>query len=221
MRKSPPTGASSERPKRRTAAFLCAILLAGIPVATHAELYTFVDENGVVHFTNIRRDPPEEPRQLEQTSNTFAWTDYLGITRRVHRVDVTTYDGLIQEAAAYYSLPAALVKAVVAAESAFEPSAVSPAGAQGLMQLLPKTAASMQVRDVFDPKDNIFGGARYLRLMANQFQGDLRLITAAYNAGPGAVKQAKGIPPFEETRRYVKRVLALYEHYLKHWSSDR
>ncbi len=188
--------------KRHLAALLCAMILTAIPITTTAALYASVDENGVIHFTNI----PSNPRHR---------------TRRVHRADVTTYDDLIRDAAAYYSLPAAFIKAVIAAESAFEPTAVSPAGAQGLMQLLPKTAASMQVRDVFDPEDNIFGGTRYLRLMANHFNGDVRLAAAAYNAGPKAVEKAKGIPPFEETRVYVQRVLTLYQHYLQHWSDGR
>ncbi len=211
----------SQRMKRHLATWLWATMITAMPITAYGELYTFVDETGVVHFTNVPSDPRHAPHRVEQTSNTFTWTDGLGSMRRVHRVDVTTYDGFIREAAAYYSLPAALVKAVIAAESAFEPTVVSRAGAQGLMQLLPKTAASMHVREVFDPEDNIFGGTRYLRLMANHFDGDLRLTAAAYNAGPKAVEKAKGVPPFEETRVYVRRVLKLYEHYLQHWSDGR
>ena len=112
------------------------------------------------------------------------------------------------------------MKAVVAAESSFEPAAVSPAGAQGLMQLMPATAREMKVRDAFDPRANIFGGCRYLRLMANRFAGDVRLTAAAYNAGSEAVERAKGVPPFDETETYVKRVLKLYHHYLKTWALE-
>lgn len=188
--------------KRHLAALACAMVLTAIPITAAAELYASVDENGVIHFTNIPSNPPHRPH-------------------RAHRADVTPYDDLIQEAAAFYSLPAAFVKAVIAAESAFDPTAVSSAGAQGLMQLLPKTATSMHVRDVFDPEDNIFGGTRYLRLMADHFDGDVRLAAAAYNAGPEAVKMAKGVPPFEETRVYVQRVLGLYQHYLQHSRNGR
>ena len=130
-----------------------------------------------------------------------------------------TYDLIIIEAARYYSLPPALVKAVVAVESSFEPAAVSHAGAQGLMQLIPRTARAMHVRDVFDPRGNVFGGARYLRILANQFNGDIRRTLSAYNAGPRAVERAGGVPHIDETRKYLRRVLALYHHYLKTWSS--
>lgn len=193
------------------------LLLA--PPAARAAVYSFTDAQGVVHFTNIPDDPRYRLHRLDHTHNTFDWTDHLGTLRKIHRVDVRRYDALITAAAQYYSLPPALVKAVVAVESSFEPAAVSPAGAQGLMQLLPKTARAMQVRDVFDPRENIYGGTRYLRILANRFAGDVRRTIAAYNAGPDAVQAADGVPNFDETQRYVQRVLRLYRHYLEHWKS--
>lgn len=97
-------------------------------------------------------------------------------------------------------------------ESNFNPHVVSHAGAIGLMQLMPRTASSMGVRDPFDPRQNILGGARYLRILANRFRGNLVLTVAAYNAGEGAVLRYRGVPPYAETRRYVRRVL---EHYYR------
>lgn len=201
---------------------IAALVSLALPRTARAELYTFVDAEGVIHFTNI---PPGDPRYKKLvpsngTSNTYEWFDEAGEVRRLHRVDVPRYDTLIFEAARYYSLPPALVKAVIAAESGFEHTAVSHAGARGLMQLIPSTAAEMHVRDSFDPRDNIFGGTRYLRLLANQFSGDLRLTLAAYNAGPRVVTKVGDVPRIPETQLYVRRVMALYQHYLSNWSQE-
>jgi len=118
-------------------------------------------------------------------------------------------DPLIARAAAQYQLRPSLLRALIQAESNYNPRAVSPAGAQGLTQLMPGTAAGLGVTDPFDPAQNIFGGARYLRQQLDAFQGDERLALAAYNAGPGAVRRYHGIPPYPETQHYVTRVLAL------------
>lgn len=168
-----------------TRALLAAVVLL-LPARAMAELYTWTDKDGVMHFTNVK---PGGESSLDGKRNTYEWKDEIGVLRRMHKVDVSTYDPLILEAAAYYTLPAALVKAVIAAESGFEPTAVSHAGAQGLMQLIPPTAREMRVSDPFDPKQNVFGGARYLRVLANQFEGDIRLTLAGYNAGPRAVER--------------------------------
>ncbi|MBI5510467.1 MAG: lytic transglycosylase domain-containing protein [Deltaproteobacteria bacterium] len=202
---------------RTTTAGWLGVAILLLPRLGHAELYSFVDDEGVLHFTNIPDDPRYEPYRTEGTQNTFSWQDGLGTLRRVHRVDVTQFDAILIEAARYYSLPPALAKAVAAVESSFEPAAVSPAGAQGLMQLIPATARAMQVADPFDARQNVYGGSRYLRILANRFRGDVRLTVAAYNAGPDAVERAGGVPPFAETRTYVQRVLALYRHYLQTW----
>lgn len=198
-------------------ACLLGLALVVLPRPAHAELYTFVDDEGVLHFTNIPDDPRYEPVRAEGLRNTFKWQDGLGTLRKVHRVDIKEYDDLIIEASRYYSLPPALLKAMAAVESSFEPAAVSPAGAQGLLQLMPMTARAMQVADPFDARQSIYGGARYLRILANRFKGDVRLTVAGYNAGPEAVERAKGVPEFSETQTYVKRVLALYRHYLQTW----
>jgi soluble lytic murein transglycosylase-like protein len=116
------------------------------------------------------------------------------------------YDDLIKEAAATYGLNEHLIRAVMRAESAFNPMVVSPAGAQGLMQIMPELSAEFGVTDPFDPRQNILAGARYLRQLLDANRGNLRLTLASYNAGPGNVAKYKGIPPFRETREYVKRI---------------
>src|ERR1700737_983168 len=117
----------------------------------------------------------------------------------------------IDRAAAHYKVPAELVRAVIWAESAGDAGAISTAGAIGLMQLMPRTAGEMFVEDPVDPAQNIMGGTRYLRWLANQFNGDIILTLAAYNAGPDAGRKYGGVPPFEETRVYVRRVVAYYQ----------
>lgn len=122
----------------------------------------------------------------------------------------TRYDAYIEEAARLFQLPVPFIRAVVKVESDFHHTAVSRVGAMGLMQLMPGTARSMGVMNPFDPRQNILGGARYLRVLANMFRGDLVLTVAAYNAGEGAVQRYGGVPPYDETRRYVQRVLHHY-----------
>jgi len=129
-------------------------------------------------------------------------------------LDVTKYDELINKAANKFKLDSALIKAIIKAESNFNHRAVSRVGAQGLMQLMPKTASSMNVEDSFHPEKNIEGGARYLRYLLNTYKGNLDLALAAYNAGEKAVaKYNYNIPPYRETQNYVKRVYSFYKSY--------
>lgn len=121
-----------------------------------------------------------------------------------------TYAAAVQRAASYYQLPPELIWAVIKVESNFRDTAISPAGAQGLMQLMPATANAIGLRDALDPEQNILGGAYYLRRLANRFGGDLYFTLAAYNAGPTAVRRHGGIPPYPETQNYVRKVLEYY-----------
>lgn len=170
----------------------------------------WVDEDGVVHISVQAGPTPAaraQARKLEITPHAARTSARV----KVHETDA--FDHIIEEAAAKYAIPPSLVRAVIVAESNFDPSAVSRVGARGLMQLMPATAADMFVDDMHDPVQNIHGGTRYLRFLANMFDGDFIKVVAAYNAGPEAVKRHKGTPPFNETQTYVQRVVRLYKTY--------
>jgi soluble lytic murein transglycosylase-like protein len=130
-----------------------------------------------------------------------------------HALDPTTIDALVAGASQANGVPAGLVRAVLMAESAGDPSAISVAGAQGLMQLMPGTAQSCAIANPFDPTENVQCGAGYLRSLLRRYHNDVTLAVAAYNAGPGAVDRYHGIPPYPETRAYVVRVLNAYRSY--------
>jgi soluble lytic murein transglycosylase-like protein len=179
-------------------------LLLAAPTASRAgnTIYSYTDDDGVTHFTNV----PRGDHRYKQVSLP---------NRRVPRRRApkrSDYDLLILATALEYHVPPALVKAVIAAESAFDPTAVSGKGALGLMQLMPATAATLGVEDAFEPKENVRGGVNYLSKMLVRY-GDVTRAVAAYNAGPTAVDRYDGIPPYRETRDYVDRVLTYYRHY--------
>ena len=195
-----------------------AVLLMALTWPAHAaaDIFRCEDADGTVHFTNVRTksargrrcrvivrgDRPGPQRENAARDR-----------RRPRRADPERYsrfDSLIREAARLYSLPEPFLRAVMRVESDFSPDVVSHAGAMGLMQLMPRTARSMGVQDPFNPRQNIMGGARFLRILANKFNGDLVLTVAAYNAGQGAVMRYRGVPPYRETRRYVQNVLRYY-----------
>jgi len=201
---------------RRLAAGLVAIVatstLSGGDVA--ADIYVYTDENGVMHFTNTRRPGGKlyvKSQARSRNKRRPGVTPVPPSDRTMERF--VRYNDTIREAATLYQIPVELVRAVIKVESDYDPRAVSHAGAQGLMQLMPETALRMQIRDSFDPRMNIFAGVRYLRVLANTFNGDLELTIAGYNAGEGAVMRHGGIPPYDETQNYVLKVLQYYHRY--------
>ncbi len=192
--------------------------LAGIclPGQANADIYSYVDPEGVVHFATSPKGDGKYSLYVKSTSKRRKDSTYSGPVvppgdRSPERF--TRYDTWIRQAATLYQIPEELIRAVMKVESDYDPRAVSHTGAQGLMQLMPETALRMQVRDPFDPRENIFGGTRYLRVLANLFNGDLDLTIAAYNAGEGAVTRAGGVPDYPETQDYVVRVRTYYASY--------
>jgi soluble lytic murein transglycosylase-like protein len=192
------------RPAGCAAALLLACLAAG---AARADLYHFRDDAGVPHFS----DPPTDPRArlyLRAGARPALAPAPAGRVPPARRARLTQE---VAEAARRARLDPALLHAVIAVESAYDPAAVSPKGALGLMQLMPATAARYGVRDPFDVEQNLAAGASHLRGLIDRYAGDTALALAAYNAGSGAVQAAGGrIPPYAETRRYVPAVLRRY-----------
>lgn len=171
--------------------------LVGI-LAADADIYRYVDANGRIQFT----DTPTHGR----------WNMYLKERSSVGSGN-RSYLEIIRRHASFYGLEEALVKAVIKVESDYQPQIVSKKGAQGLMQLIPETAKALNVNNPFDPSENIRGGSEYLRRMLDLFDNDIELALAAYNSGPSTVQQYGGIPPYDETRNYVKKVKRYLDYY--------
>ncbi len=168
-----------------------------------ADIYKYVDENGVIHFTNtpensqykkIISESKPQPQSKKNVPNT------------------ADYHQIVHSKSAKYNVEPSLVKAVIKTESNWDAAVVSQKGAMGLMQLMPSTANDMDVRNPFNPEENIEGGIRYLRYLLNKFDGDITLALAAYNAGPKTVEKFGSIPPIPETQQYVKQVLSIYKN---------
>lgn len=200
-------------------AFAAAMLSPVLPFENNvalADMYSFTDNNGIVHYTNVPTDPRYKRMSGILTLNRpLARTRFRSQSRPGSNSE-RSFDSHIQEAALRFDIDPLLIKAVIKQESNFNPNATSDKGALGLMQLMPGTAHDMGVYDVFDPRENIFGGARYLRLLYSQFNGDLALTLASYNAGPERVYASNGIPDIPETRDYVRSVLSRYNTYKRY-----
>jgi soluble lytic murein transglycosylase-like protein len=203
------------RPGRALLALLAAAALDA-PTEVQADIFKFTDSDGTVHFTN---SPGGDKRYRvyirgNGSSHGEAAPGVVPVPPSDHDITrYTRYDDPIRAAATLYQIPEQLVRAIIRCESDYDPRAVSVSGARGLMQLMPDTAMLMQVRDIDDPRENIFGGVRLLRVLANEFNGDLELTVAAYNAGDGAVIRFGGIPPYVQTRDYVVNVTKFYRRY--------
>jgi soluble lytic murein transglycosylase-like protein len=188
------------------------VFLFVTPDTSLAEIYYFTDARGVVHYTNVRTDP-----RYKLLPGIISFSRPFSRNRpRTQSYGDTSFDAHIQEAALRYDIDPMLIKAVIKQESNFNPNATSEKGALGLMQLMPGTARDMNVVDVFNPRDNILGGARYLKRLYSQFNGNLALTLASYNAGPEKVYSTNGIPDIPETKDYVRTVLFLYDKYRRY-----
>lgn len=187
------------------------LVFAGFQSA-RADVYKFTDKDGMVHYTNVK--------PTGQTNvKTFSFPCYAS-DLKCRQMDWETiplnrnaFAYEIEAAADVFTVETSLIRAIIHAESAYHADALSPKGAQGLMQLMPATQKELQVEDVFDPLSNIEGGTLYLSRLLDQFNQDVDLAAAAYNAGPGAVNKYGGVPPYKETQEYVRRVKILYRRY--------
>lgn len=185
-----------------TAAFFLVFSLWLSAPQAKADIYVHKDSQGVLHFTNV-------PNHSGYRTVIREWGKGSGIST----LAPARIEEIIRSASNRYSVDAHLVRAVIKAESDFNTQARSPKGAQGLMQLMPDTARLHNVSNVYDPDENIDGGVRHLRLLLDRYQGDLRLTLAGYNAGIQAVDKYGGVPPYPETREYVRRVLDYHQRY--------
>lgn len=175
------------------------LLLAQGARTSIADIYRFKDEKGVWHFTNINND--------------IRYRLFIRTYAKKPEKYIADYGHIIDQASERFKIDPHLIKAVIKAESDFDNGAVSGKGAQGLMQLMPKTADEMEVDNPFNPEENIFGGTRYLSILLERFDNDKSLALAAYNAGPEKVVAHNGVPPYDETKNFVRKVLNYYEEY--------
>jgi len=190
------------------------LLLLIFPVALQADVYKWVDENGIVSFSNIA-PPTNQNYQVLKFPCYASDPKCRSISWEKVPLNTHAFQSEIKAAAQYSAVEESLIRAIIHAESAYQPDAQSPKGAQGLMQLMPATQQQLEVSDPFNPALNIGGGTRYLSDLLLEFNGDIALTAAAYNAGSGAVRKYGGVPPFEETQEYVRRVRILYRRYQK------
>jgi soluble lytic murein transglycosylase-like protein len=163
--------------------------------------YTYFERN--TDDNSYKKNTPEKSEDIIKDQSEL-----------IHADNFTSYHRIISSNSKRYKVDSSLVFAVIKVESNWNPKAVSKKGAKGLMQLMPSTAKDMNVRDIFDPEENIIGGIRYLRYLLDKFNGDISLALAAYNSGPAKVERFQGIPPIKETKQYVKRVLSIYKNNL-------
>ncbi len=179
------------------------LLVCAVPVC--AEVFFYRDKKGVMHFTNAPAS--EKYRPYFKEAYKYRVPAFTADT------NPRQYRRFIDEASRVHGISSALLKAIIKVESDYNPRAVSRKGAKGLMQIMPENFAVCNINNPYDPRQNIMGGTRFLKSLIERFDGDLTMAVAAYNAGAGAVERNNGIPPFEETRNYVAKVLKLYQRY--------
>lgn len=177
--------------------------------SAYADIYRYEDSEGIVHFTDAPTDKRFKIFMRDIKKDKQLRTKF----RLVNTANIAEYEPIIKTCSERYGVSPSLIKAVIHAESGYNPNAVSNKGASGLMQLMPGTAKSLKVSDSLNPKDNVEGGVKYLRFLLDTFHGDVSLALAAYNAGLSRVAKYGGIPPYAETRTYVNRVLSYMQSY--------
>lgn len=187
---------------------LLAVML--LPINVNADIYKYEDDEGVLHFTDAPANKRFKIFMRDIQKDKRLRTNF-GFTRVAR--NPAEFDSIINSCALEFGVDKSLVKAVIHAESGYNPKAVSKKGAAGLMQLMPGTAHDLKVADSFNPSDNIRGGVRYLRFLLDTFKGNVSLALAAYNAGLGKVAKYGGVPPYEETKNYVSKVLSYQRNY--------
>src|SRR6185369_3744776 len=190
-----------------------AVIFSAILLFSHgssADIYKYEGPDGTLHFTDAPTDRKFKifMRDIEKDKRLRTNFGFGKIAR-----NPAEFDSIISSCCNLYGVPKSLVKAVIHAESGYNPNAVSRAGAEGLMQLMPGTAQQLKVSDSFNPSDNIRGGVKYLKFLLDTFKGDVSLALAAYNAGMSKVAKYGGVPPYEETRNYVSKVLNYQKSY--------
>lgn len=178
---------------------------------SYAQVFTYVDENGITMFTNKKPDT----NKFEVTNHGCFGTCIIDVNWASIPLNQNIFADEVNSAASKHNVDHALVRAIIHAESWFKADALSKAGAQGLMQLMPATQARFGVTNAYDPKQNIVAGVKYLAWLFNEFEHDETRVIAAYNAGENAVKRYNGVPPFSETQEYLRRVKILYSRYQK------
>lgn len=194
---------------------LVSIVLSCPVHIAHADIYQYVDENGVVHFTNVPSGRVKKPSKIvteNRKTASSAASPSRGTDNRVRQAESipVSYVNIINASCTRFGVDPSLVHAIVKVESDFNPFAISRKGAMGLMQLMPQTANTMNVRNTFSPDENVEGGVKYLRYLLDRYEGNISLALAAYNAGETAVKKWGTIPPYKETQDYVKKILQIY-----------
>ena len=179
------------------------ISIISTAVTAHADIYMYIDGQGVLHFTNV---PTSKKYRLYLKERTF---------KSVDQTHTDKYDHIITRASRRHGISFPLLKAIIKVESNFNPRAVSKKGAKGLMQLMPENIRILKIKDPFDPSENIMAGARYFRELLERFNGKVQLTLAAYNAGPNRVDRYQRIPPYKETENYIQKVMAYYRQLRK------
>lgn len=199
-----------EKMKKLSLCILALIVVTSTALQVSADIYKYEDEEGVLHFTDAPTDKRFKVfmRDLKKDRQLRTTFKLAGCARNPEE-----FEPIINECSLKYGVNKSLVKAVIHAESGYNPTAVSSKGAQGLMQLMPKTAQDLKVTNSLDPAQNIRGGVKYLRFLLDTFKGDEALALAAYNSGLNKVARYGGIPPYEETRNYVSKVLSYKKNY--------